>query len=321
MENDLSQFIISYLADSGNPEKQRLMSDWLNAGEENRRRFDEVRRAWEAAGQLPEPFDVQAGWNSMRDHISNAPQTATVRTMPARRKGWRAAAVLLPVLVLAGYWWMKGTGGEWTSYTAQHAVKDSLRLPDGSDVFLRPGATVQYKIDNGERSVRLTAGEAFFRISPDAHLQFSVQLEKGLVRVLGTSFNINTTKGFSDITVWDGKVSVEGNGKKVVLTAGNMAVVDAKTGDVEQPEGNYAYRCGWGNSDLSFSNQSLQVVLETLGSYYRVSLDVKDPQLLGSRITVRFNNMPLDEALTVLSEMLDLRVNRRSDKDYELIRK
>jgi len=31
--------------------------------------------------------------------------------------------------------------------------------------------------------------------------------------------------------------------------------------------------------------------------------------------------MPLKEALTVLSEMLDLRVNRRSDKDYELIRK
>ncbi len=146
-------------------------------------------------------------------------------------------------------------------------------------------------------------------------------MPNGIVKVLGTSFNISTTKGFSDITVWDGKVSVEGNGKKVILTAGNMAVVDAATGDLQQPEGNFAYRCGWGNSDLSFSNQTLAVVLETLSSFYHVSLETKDEQLCQSRITVRFNQIPLEEALTVLAEMLDLKVNQKSGSDYELIRK
>lgn len=320
MENDLSKFIIDYLADSGNPEKSRRMNDWLNAGEENRRLFESTRQAWDATGQLPpEPFDMTAGWNRLNDHMA-AQSPAKVRTLRPWRTWW-AAAVLLPLLGLACYLWMKDTDGGWVAYTAQHAVKDSLRLPDGSDVFLRPGATVQYRINDRERSLRLTAGEAFFKISQDAQRQFSIQVPKGLVKVLGTSFNISTSAGFSDVAVWDGKVSVEGNGKKVILTAGNMAVVNAATGDVKQPEGNFAYRCGWGNSDLSFSNQSLQVVLETLGSYYDVKLETDDAQLRESRITVRFSHMPLDEALTVLSEMLDLRVNRKSGTDYELIRK
>ncbi|WP_109700795.1 FecR domain-containing protein [Chitinophaga deserti] len=321
MENDLSKFIIDYLADSGNPDKIRELNNWLDAGEENRRLFEDAKRVWEASRQLPpEPFDMQSGWNRLNDHITQ-PAPATVVPMKPGRTWWKVAAVVLPLMALAGYWWMKGGDGEWVSYTAHHTVKDSLRLPDGSDVFLRPGATVQYKINNRERSLRLTAGEAFFKISQDAQRQFSIAVPKGVVKVLGTSFNISTSAGFSDVTVWDGKVSVEGNGKKVILTAGNMAVVNAATGDVKQPEGNFAYRCGWGNSDLSFSNQSLQVVLETLASYYRVDLETNDKQLRESRITVRFSHMPLDEALTVLAEMLDLQIQRRSDTEYELIRK
>lgn len=322
MENDLSKFIIDYLADSANPEKTREMNAWLEASGENRRLFEETRQVWEASRQLPaEPFDMPSGWNRLHEHMSQSAAPAKVRTMQPRRTWWRVAAVALPLLALAGYWMTRDADAGWVSYTAQHAVKDSLRLPDGSDVFLRPGATVQYKIDEQERSLRMTAGEAFFKISQDAQRQFSIQVPKGVVKVLGTSFNINTSKGFSDVTVWDGKVSVEGNGRKLILTAGDMAVVNAATGALEQPEGNFAYRCGWGNSDLSFSNQSLEVVLETLASYYQVSLETKDDQLRDSRITVRFSHMPLDQALAVLTEMLDLEVNRRSANDYELIRK
>lgn len=319
MENDLSRFIIDYLAHSDDPGLSRRMDAWLAESEENRRLFAETREAWEAARQLPpEPFDVVSGWDRLDRHIA---QPARVRRMLPVRARWWAAAAILPLLALGGYWWMKGAGGRWTAYTAQHAVKDSLRLPDGSDVFLRPGAALQYRMTGGERTVRLTAGEAFFRISPDAQRQFSVQLPKGTVRVLGTSFNISTTAGFSDIAVWDGKVSVEGNGKTVILTAGDMAVLGAATGAVEQPEGNFAYRCGWGNSDLSFSHQPLRVVLETLSAYYHVQLDTKDAALLEGRITVRFRQIPLGEAMAVLAEMLDLRVERRSDNHFELIRK
>lgn len=316
MENDLSQLMIDYLSGNTGAEQTRRMQAWLAESGENRRLFEETRQAWEAARQLPpEPFDVGAGWNRLDRHIA---EPAKVHRLRVR---WWAAAAILPLLALGGYWWMKDAGGGWVAYSARHAVKDSLRLPDGSDIFLRPGAALQYRMTGNKRTVRLSAGEAFFRIRPDAQRQFSVQLPKGTVRVLGTSFNVSTTKGFSDIAVWEGKVSVEGDGKTVVLTAGDMAVVDAATGAVEQPEGNFAYRCGWGNSDLSFSHQPLQVVLETLAAYYHVRLESKDEQLLAGRITVRFRQMPLGEALAVLAEMLDLRVERRSADHFELIRK
>jgi transmembrane sensor len=311
MENELNNIVIDYLSDPDNTAKAAAVQQWLSADASHPPLFLEIKQVWEAGRTLPEDaFDRQAGWQQLSAQITPGKNTP-VRAM--RTRWWWAAAIALPVLAFAGYRYLNSSTPQWHDYVAKGNTTDSLRLPDGSDVFMKPGTTLSYR----NRQLRMTQGEAFFRIAKDEQTRFSIAIPNGNIQVLGTSFNVKTTSSYSDVAVWDGKVSVQGNkGTAVTLTAGNLAIVNAATGDIAKPEGDYAWRCGWSNHDLAFSNQELTLIMQTVASFYHVTLHVPNEDMLKFKATVRFNNVPLHEALQVLSEILDLNVDKENDSTY-----
>jgi len=311
MENELNNIVIDYLSDPDNTAKAQALQQWLDADASHPALFLQMKQVWETAPSLPEaPFDRKAGWQQLSEQISPARQTP-VRAIHSR--WWWAAAIALPLLGVAGYRYLHTSAPEWQQYVAKGADTDSLHLPDGSDVFMKPGTTLSYR----NRQLRMTQGEAFFKIAKDEQQRFSIEIPNGTIQVLGTSFNVKTTNSYSDVAVWDGKVSVQSDrGAAVTLTAGNLAILNTATGEVKKPAGDYAWRCGWSNHDLSFSDQEVGLVLQTVSSFYHVHLQVADSDLLKSKITVRFNKVPLTEALLVLSEMLDLTTIKTTDSTY-----
>lgn len=314
MENELNTIVIDYLSDPDNTAKALALQQWLDGGEDRPQQFREMKQIWEAGKGLPEAtFDRTAGWQALAGHIAtagNTPVRTPVRAIRAR--WWWAAAIALPLLAIGSYQYFHTTTPEWTSYVAQGHDTDSLHLPDGTDISMKPGTELSYH----NRQVRMIKGEAFFKIAKDEHQRFSIAVPNATIQVLGTSFNVKTTGHYSDVAVWDGKVSVKGSkGEPVILTAGNLAVVNT-TGEVQQPAGDYAWRCGWSNHDLSFSDQEVGLVMQTVSSFYHVNLKVSDNKILKSKITVRFNKVPLSEALLVLSEMLDLTTIKTTDSTY-----
>jgi ferric-dicitrate binding protein FerR (iron transport regulator) len=314
MENELNNIVIDYLLDPDNTDKALALQQWLDGGEDRPQLFREMKQVWEAGKGLPEAaFDRTAGWQALAGHMAtpeNIPAVTQVRAI--RSRWWWAAAIALPLLAIGSYRYFHATTPEWTSYVAQGHDTDSLHLPDGTDISMKPGTELSYH----NRQVRMIKGEAFFKIAKDEHERFSIAVPNATIEVLGTSFNVKTTGNYSDVAVWDGKVSVTGSkGEPVILTAGNLAVVNT-TGEVQQPAGDYAWRCGWGNHDLSFSDQEVGLVMQTVSSFYQVHLQVSDKRILKSKITVRFNKVPLSEALLVLSEMLDLTTIKTTDSTY-----
>jgi ferric-dicitrate binding protein FerR (iron transport regulator) len=314
MENELNNIVIDYLSDPDNTAKALALQQWLAAGEDHPQLFNDIKQIWEATRHLPPAgFDRATGWDSLATQLSIPTATTTTKVFSIPKKWWWAAAVMLPLLIFTGYRYFKVPAKTWTNYLAKGNDTNSLLLPDGSQIALKAGTELSYR----GREVKMIKGEAFFRITKDEQQRFSIQVPNATILVLGTSFNVKTTDSYSDVAVWDGKVSVTGKeGQPVTLTAGNLAIVDNNHGTIKKPGGNYAWRCGWGNHDLSFSDQEVALVMQTVAAYYHVNLKVTDTDILKSKITVRFNNVPLSEALLVLSEMLDLTTIKTADTAY-----
>lgn len=319
MENELHKVVIEYLCDPGNQEKQAAAEAWMKGFPERVAQYEAAKAVWDASTTLPpDAFDKPSGWEALR-HELQLPQTETpVRKLNPRHTWWKVAAVAIPLLALAAYFHnMQHHDEAYTTYrnTAPAATVDTLQLSDGSQVFLRPGASIRYNMNGPSRNIILQDGEAFFRVAKDERHPFQLRVAGGVVRVLGTAFNVKKTSTYSDVTVLDGKVSVGHNAQPpVMLTAGQQAVI--KDGQVTLQPGNYAYRCGWSNHDLYFNDQAVATVLQTLSDYYHVNLSLHDSTLLRKRITIRFNNVPLSEALPVMGEMLDRRASEVSDTQY-----
>lgn len=312
MENELNNIVIEYLQDPDNAAKALALEEWLDAAPHHPQLFHAIKKAWDASRDLPQPFDRNTGWEALSSQLALPDTPPKAKTFSIHRKWWWAAAVALPLLAFTGYRYFSTPAEEWSTYLAKGNDTDSLVLPDGSEIALKAGTELRYR----SREVQMIKGEAFFKITKDEQQRFSIQVPNATIRVLGTSFNVKTTGSYSDVAVWDGKVSVTGNGQPVTLTAGNLAVVENDNGTVKKPDGNYAWRCGWGNHDLSFSDQEVALVLQTVAAYYHADLQVTDKDILKNKITVRFNRVPLSEALLVLSEMLDLTTTHTNDSTY-----
>ncbi|WP_298733627.1 FecR domain-containing protein [uncultured Chitinophaga sp.] len=304
MENEHYAFIAGCLADPGNTAKQQALREWLAASAEHRALYEALKTLWETAGDLPPvPLDRTAGWDVLLQQLS-APRPAP-RTRRISMRWWKAAAILLPLLTVAGYWLYHTKHNKLVTYTALHA-KDSVVLPDGSAVYLQRGARLSWSRNFSERQVQLEAGEAFFLVVKDEQHRFSITAPNATVKVLGTSFNVSTRAGTTDVVVWEGKVSLDdGRHPPVVLRTGEMGIAGGGHDGVRKQEGDHRYRCGWANNNLVFYNQPVERVLQVLASHYQLGVMTPNPKLRGRRVTVRFDHLGPEEAINVLNALLD----------------
>jgi transmembrane sensor len=292
MENTAIQdFVIASLSGDANTTQQAELQEWLSASDGNRSLYEDIKRIWDMPVAV---FNPEEGWETLLEQVKRA----------SRNWWWlKIAAVLIPLVIM---WFLFKP--QWHTYIASGALKDSLVLPDGSRVYLKPGTVLRY---SNQREVKLQNGEAFFKVIHNEKQSFVIEAGNATIKVLGTSFNVRRTPVCADVTVWDGKVSLAGKQSAVILTMGNMGIVDQYTGEVCKKEGNYEYRCGWANNELAFNNQPLKVVLEELSARYHVPLTIADTTILKRKVTIRFSEMPLADALAILSETMDIRIDRK----------
>ncbi len=80
--------------------------------------------------------------------------------------------------------------------------KQRKPVPDGSIVVLNKHGSLTYptRFDEKERKVKLT-GEGFFTVTHNMHQPFVVECNDVNVQVVGTSFNVKSSVGGTEIIV------------------------------------------------------------------------------------------------------------------------
>lgn len=201
----------------------------------------------------------------------------------------------------------------------------SIRLPDGTQVWLNAASTLTYpsRFTAHERVVHLE-GEAYFDVPALTDRQgarpFRVESATQRIEVLGTEFNVSAYADESVVRT----TLVEGSVR--VYPAGSIASTDEaqllesglllKPGEQSRADGqnfsklavNVRDYTDWKHGEFVFRNETTRQVLMRLGRWYDVELGELSPRSLEERFSgtiSRYGDLPT--VLDIMSEAAGLR--------------
>ncbi len=183
------------------------------------------------------------------------------------------------------------------TFSTEYAERTEVVLPDASEVILNAESELSYserKWDT-ERALSLE-GEAFFKVAKGK--KFTVTTDLGTVSVLGTQFNVESRKGFFEVTCYEGLVSVNFQGKEEKLPAGtSFLVVNERVVQTEAP---VTSQPSWINNESSFKSIPLTYVLNEFQRQYNIKVETRNVDL-SQLFTGTFSNTNINLALQSIS--------------------
>lgn len=237
--------IAKYLSGNCTAEEEKNILLQITGDPENEKLYTDSRGAWNTAKKAPEiTFDSEKGWKEVMSHFG------TVKKAKSKVNIWLKIAAVITGVIFINYICLTSFVKEYKdTYSPVASVKpeatqtlivpeplfteistsDSIKiflLPDNSKITLNKNSSLWYLTNFSERKVELI-GEAFFEVTHNEASPFYVQAKDVSVKVLGTTFNVNTNKKeHAEVTVISGKVKVSGinNRNEITLTEGEKGV-------------------------------------------------------------------------------------------------
>lgn len=296
MENKATiseHLLVSYWKGEATAAETQQVEQWLAASSENKQLFAKWKQAWEHAGAMAdfEAIDVEANWNEVKRKITEEKPTRQIGFFP---NVWRYAAAIVLIATVSFLTWQWMTTPEMLSVTAS-AEPMNVSLPDGTQVWLNKGATLEYpeEFAADNRQVELT-GEAFFEVVHMPQKPFSVMADSTETRVLGTSFNLNEKEGdLLELVLFTGKVQFSKGQQEAILVPGERVVVD-KAGVVTKSLHEQRNFMAWKTRRLEFDSTAMQDVVSDVEALYGISLEIESDALKTCALTTTFQNDPLE---------------------------
>lgn len=295
-------------------EEQAQVEVWLAAEEANRVYYYSLQQVWEHSKALAytKEVDEEAAWQRFRAHVHNGQGQAVVR--PVRSWGWwRIAALFILVIGAASfaYTWLRREVPvqQLSLSTTDKPLADTLS--DGSVVMLNKNSAITYpsRFKGSTRSITLK-GEAFFSVTPDKEQPFVVQVNDVTIKVVGTSFNVRSEGGETEVIVETGVVQVTRGGKTVELRPKEKVTVQpGDTALVKTPETEDLYNY-YRTREFVCDNTPLWKLVEVLNEAYDANIVIERPALRNLPLTTTFSDESLDHILEVIAITFDITVAR-----------
>ncbi|MBB4801606.1 ferric-dicitrate binding protein FerR (iron transport regulator) [Flavobacterium nitrogenifigens] len=207
-----------------------------------------------------------------------------------------------------------------TQLTAKGEKKE-IFLEDGSVIVLNSNSSVTYPEEfDKTRNIELV-GQAYFKVFRDVKRPFIVQTHDVKVRVLGTSFDINSYNHHdTKVSVISGKVEVSSpTGKKVQITKNQQADL-IQNSDFQISTENSDDKIAWISNTIMLKNTKLSETVKIIENWYNVSIDIEDQELNDLTISGKFKDEKLENVLESIAYLKQLKINYTT-KNHITIRK
>lgn len=283
--------------------KDYLLHKWLNK-EASPEELESLKSSPEYASYIkisetssgleaPIP-NSEANFESIRLRLNEKEKVRKLNLFPTVLKFAAALAV-----VIAGYLYINSLD---TSFQTQIAEKQSILLPDNSEVNLNASSQLSYNKGDWSTKRELNLeGEAYFKVSKGN--TFTVNTSLGKVSVLGTQFNVFVRNESFYVDCFEGLVSVKFGDTLIKLPAGSgLKIEQAKLLTHYQT---FQSAPSWISNESSFDNTSLTFVLEELERQYPIKLTANISNM-NIGFTGSFTHNDLNLALRSICEPLGL---------------
>jgi transmembrane sensor len=138
-------------------------------------------------------------------------------------------------------------------------------------------------------------GAAAARTQPRLQIRMQVRME---VAVATGAVRIESPPVTPTARPWSAAV---GEGGATIVTAGEIARVDARGQTTVTPHADVAGMQGWTSGELVFERTSLGDVVRELERWYDIDIVISDPSLAQRRVTRTFRGMPISHVLNTLA--------------------
>jgi ferric-dicitrate binding protein FerR (iron transport regulator) len=317
MSNTPDDLLVKFLLGEATAEEQAQVQEWISESEENSKYFEQFRAIWTYSKQLAakSTVDENAAWERFKQRTEAYEQRPKVIPLTARRTIWmRAAAILL--LICSGLLVYNLISNRSPEMLVVNSGNSTLvqTLPDGSEVTLNKNSSLTYpeRFTKENRSVELE-GEAFFNVTPDKSKPFVIHASDVAVQVVGTSFNVKSTEVKTEVIVETGVVEVSKRLNSVRVNPNEKAYVlkdaDAPVKEANKDELYNYYR----TKELVCNGTPLWRLVEVLNEVYATNIVIESERAKNLPITTTFSNQNLDTILTIISETLNVSVEKAGD--------
>lgn len=315
--------INKYLSGEASEAEVQEVFKWINSDSESKKEFLQYKKIW--ALTSTGATDVNNAWALFSQTLKNPPRKDLRIT-----RYWIVAAGVLLVFglgILMQYILSQHSKQQF-SYKADTLIEvplgqmSAVVLPDGTKVQLNSGTKLVYSpgFNSGERTVNLE-GEAFFDVTKDTKHPFIIQTETLDFKVYGTTFNIQAYPDEKEInaTLVEGSLGIMGkNGCELVrLVPGEHATYRDENKKMVVGRVTLDLYTSWKDGLVTFKNEKLKDIAQTLERWYNVEIIIKDAAL-GEEIYMGsiLKNKPIDQILEVfaLTSSLKYRIVPRADQ-------
>lgn len=314
--------------------------DWYTTSARHREAFLRLSHLWEHCDALAELADHAAADITRASRAEGASRAASgLRYLP----GWRvlaaagvAAVALLAVTTLEREPVVAKPQAAAAVFetAAETAVGErrSVALPDGSSVELNTASQITVRYVANARVVELRRGEAHFTVASDPLRPFTVHVADRLVTAVGTAFTVQLRRDAVEVTVAEGRVSLAESqpaqleatsaGPRVplpALNAGQSALLREGLPQVAQlAPAELQRKLAWRQGMLDFAGEPLLQVLQQIGRYTNIVIEVTDPSLRNLPVAGRLRIDDVENMLQALQLMANVRVERLNERHVKL---
>ena len=213
---------------------------------------------------------------------------------------------------------------EWITKSTNNGQRARISLVDGTVVTLNVGTTISYPryFSDHSRKVKLH-GEAFFEVARDTLKPFTVESEKVLTTVLGTSFNVKSYGNKStEVTVATGKVKVEFSPKalaeEAILLPSDQVRMDLDSHTLSVSKVDLDKYLAWRENELYFDSEKFEDVIKTLERWYNVKIALKNDVVNNCLIHAKYKNEVLSNVLDGLRLLVNFNYKILDDQTIEI---
>lgn len=319
MIEDMHNLLGKYFSGEATEEEKNAVSNWKLASEKNAEEFRLMENMWLNADlQSHVSFDTDNAWQKVDAKAKVPVQKGKVVN------GWMKAAVALAAcfILVAGIWWMIGDRTSIETIVAD-ADATQVKLEDGTTVYLIKNSVLTYPrhFTKHTRSVTLS-GEGFFDVVPDAARPFTITASETELRVLGTSFSVNTSNSKVELIVKTGRVrfgaSADTSNRKLVVAGEKAVFADNQLNVSSNTDLNFN---AWQSRQLIFEKTPMNKVVADISKTYNVQIILKkedEAQLSMALFTDSFNDKPLQEVLEQVERITTYRIEKVGESKYEV---
>lgn len=298
------ELLIKFVNKQTNTAESEIVEKWLA---ENRMNAEELKKFIEIPEgvKLFDNIDIRKEWPVLRNKLFVREKYISMRFI------LRIAASIAIFFALAGL--------------LNHILKISnqpiilsnysndilnIALPDSSNIYLNRNSTVKYKKNFNKKREITVEGQVFFKVKRDTLRPFVVNAGESNIKVLGTSFTVETKPQSVEVIVASGRVAFYSTIKHcdtLLLLKGDKGVFRNQGICLAKLKNNDLNFLAWENHTLSFVNTPLPQVIHDLERYYKIKITLKDLLISKLHYTSEFKNPSLNEVLNEMELVLNVK--------------